>query len=279
VTGYEMPSAMKKILIIALTLYLVPACGSIDQTDDGKVIIHQKKYEDSIGDCDSAFSNYCAQIKIEFPQVEYSRNQAVEDRINKLVREYFLQHLLNKETFKSIEELMNSFLQEYEIFKIDFPEAFQHWSLERAGNVRQNRNYIFSMEFLEYSYLGGAHPNTVVKFVNYNLKSGEEIKLDNLFNDNFEKDLNRIAESEFRKLKDLGETEDLGQAGFWFDNNRFHLNDNFLITDSSLIFYYNNYEITAYAFGPTEVEISYLKIKDFINREGLLAAFLNKIRK
>ena len=166
-------------------------------------------------------------------------------------------------------------MQEYETFKNDFPEAFQLWSLERIGKVRHNSDYIFSMELSEYSYLGGAHPNTHINFVNYNLKSGEEIKLDDLFIDNFEEDLNSIAESEFRKIKELSNKVDLGQAGFWFDNNRFHLNNNFLITDSSLIFYYNNYEITAYAFGPTELEISYLKIKDLIKSDCMLGAFLN----
>jgi hypothetical protein len=176
---------------------------------------------------------------------------------------------------ESIEKLIDKFLREYETFKSDFPEAFQLWSLERTGKVRHNSDYIFSMELSEYSYLGGAHPNTYINFVNYNLKSGEKIKLVDLFIDNFEEELDRIAESEFRKLKELNKTENLGEAGFWFDDNRFHLNDNFLITDSSLIFYYNNYEITAYAFGPTELEISYLKIKDLIKSDGLLGVSLN----
>jgi len=49
------------------------------------------------------------------------------------------------------------------------------------------------------------------------------------------------------------------------------LNENFLIRDSSLVFYYNNYEITAYSFGPTELEIPYSKIKNLINENSLIA--------
>ena len=199
----------------------------------------------------------------------------MENRINKLIRKYLLKPLFDENPSESVEKLIDKFLLEYETFKSDFPEAFQLWSVERTGQVRQNSDYIFSMELSEYSYLGGAHPNTYVNFVNYDLKSGEEIRADDLFYNNFDADLNSIAESEFRKLKELSDSEDLGQAGFWFDNNLFHLNDNFLITDSSLIFYYNNYEITAYSFGPTELEISYLKIKDLIKSDGLLGVFLN----
>jgi hypothetical protein len=270
-----MISTIEKSAIIVLIISLIPACGSINKNENDKVIVHQIKYEDRTGDCDSAYSNNCAQIKIEFPQVEYSQNLAVENRINKLIREYLLQPLFDENPSESVEKLIDKFLREYETFKSDFPEAFQLWSFERTGKVMYNSHYIFSMELSEYSYLGGAHPNTYINFVNYNLKSGEEIKLVDLFIDDFEEDIVRIAESEFRKLKELNETENLGEAGFWFADNRFHLNDNFLITDSSLNFYYNNYEITAYAFGPTELVISYLKIKDLIKSDSLLGVILN----
>lgn len=71
-------------------------------------------------------------------------------------------------------------------------------------------------------------------------------------------------------MKQLGPDDDLGSAGFWFENNKFSLNDNFLILDSGLVFYYNNYEITAYAFGPTELEIPYTKIKTLVDEKNIL---------
>jgi len=83
-------------------------------------------------------------------------------------------------------------------------------------------------------------------------------------------ELTKVGEAEFRKLKELTAEADLGQAGFWFENNEFFLNDNFLITDSSLVFYYNNYEITAYAFGPTELSIPFSKIKSLVDDKSLI---------
>ena len=79
---------------------------------------------------------------------------------------------------------------------------------------------------------------------------------------------------EFRRLKELTSEADLGQAGFWFENNKFYLNDNFLITDSSLVFYYNDYEITAYAFGPTELIIPYSKIATLVGDQSLVKHFI-----
>lgn len=271
-----MLSVINNSLIFVSILCLFLSCGSIDRDRADEVAFKTIKYEDRTGDCDSAYSENCAQIKIEFPEIEFNANKQVEAAINSKIRHYLLQAVSGDVNFNSFEEMVEKFLGEYESFKKDFPEAFQQWNLERVAKVRFNRENIFSVGFSEYSYLGGAHPNTYISYVNFDLTSGEEIKLENLFNNNFKDELNKIAEPEFRILKELGKDEDLGKAGFWFEDNKFKLNDNFLITDSSLIFYYNNYEITAYAYGPTELEIPYIKIKHLFSEDSLLPDLIKK---
>ncbi len=98
-------------------------------------------------------------------------------------------------------------------------------------------------------------------FTVLDLNSGNKVTLEDIFIAGYKPILNKIAEEEFRKLKELGEHEDLDEAGFWFDDNRFSINDNFAISDEGLTFYYNNYEITAYAYGPTELIIPLSKNK------------------
>jgi len=170
---------------------------------------------------------------------------------------------------------MDGFILDYESFKKEYPDAPQSWIVERIGEVKLNKANIFSIDYTEYAYTGGAHPNTYVSFKNFNLTNGEEVTLDELIPLEKQKDLTKIAEKEFRKLKKLNPDDDLGKAGFWFEDNKYSLNDNFLITDSSLIFYYNNYDITAYAFGPTELAIPYSKIKSLIDENSLLKALIN----
>ncbi|HLH18807.1 MAG TPA: RsiV family protein [Bryobacteraceae bacterium] len=43
--------------------------------------------------------------------------------------------------------------------------------------------------------------------------------------------------------------------------------ENFALTDESLIFYYNTYEIASHADGPTEVEIPLSEIRDLLRPE------------
>ena len=70
-------------------------------------------------------------------------------------------------------------------------------------------------------------------------------------------------------------TEDINltEAGFWFDDDKFSVNNNFSIGKDGLNFVYNNYEITAYAYGPTELFIPYKSIKKVIKPDGLLTDF------
>jgi hypothetical protein len=268
---------MKNIIsIIALlsTVVVFLSCGSKSPTENDlkyELVTFQKQTEG----CDGVRDDNCAKIKIEFPQIKSLENKLVKEKINKSISDLFSQDILGGTKSDYMETMMNAFIEEYEAFSKEFPDSYQSWFIERTGEVKMNRDNIFSIDFLDYSFTGGAHPNTFVTFRNYNVSNGEEIGLDEIISANKLDEFTIIAEAEFRKLKELTSEADLGQAGFWFENNKFYLNENFLIRDSSLVFYYNNYEITAYAFGPTELEIPYSKIRNLINENSLIANFVD----
>ena len=255
------------VLLSAIVVFL--SCGSKSPTENDlkyELVTFQKQTEG----CDGIRDDNCAKIKIEFPQITSLENKLVKEKINKSISDLFSQDVLGGTKSDYMETMMSAFIEEYEAFTKEFPDSYQSWFIERTGEVKMNRENIFSIDFLDFSFTGGAHPNTFVAFRNYNVSNGEEIGLDEIISANKLDELTTIAEAEFRKLKELTSEADLGQAGFWFENNKFYLNENFLITDSSLVFYYNNYEITAYAFGPTELILPYSKIKSLIGQKSLL---------
>jgi len=267
---------MKKgiyIILLLSTIGFFFSCGNKSPLENN-LKYELVKYEKQSEGCDSLREDYCAKIKIEFPQVTSFENEVVKEKINESIVRLFSQDMLGGTKSNDFETQMNLFIEEYESFKTEFPEAFQSWFIERTGEVKLNKGNIFSIDYMEYSFTGGAHPNTYVTFKNFDLSNGEEIGLDEIISADKQNELTKIAETEFRKLKVLTLDADLGQAGFWFENNKFYLNDNFLISDSSLVFYYNNYEITAYAFGPTELEIPYSKIKPLIGENSLLQGLI-----
>jgi hypothetical protein len=148
------------------------------------------------------------------------------------------------------------------------------WTLERVVSVEYNRNNILCLKFYEMKFIGGAHPNTIVLFKNYNLKSGTLIKLSEIFIDNYEDALLKIAENQFRKMYNLNKNDSFYNKGFDFENDKFYLNENFAINDQYLLFYFNKYEIAPYAKGATKLQINYNLIKSIINKEGILSFIL-----
>ena len=262
-------------LVLCSLVTLFTSCG-----EEGKspaennlkyeLVTFQKQSEG----CDTLRDDNCAKIKIEFPRITFSENEIVKEKINKSIDALFSINESFESEVVDFNAEMGSFIEEFESFIKEFPDAYQSWFIERTGEVKLNSGNIFSIDFMEYSYTGGAHPNSFVVFKNYNLSNGEEITLDEIISPDKQTELTKVGEAEFRKLKDLTSEADLGEAGFWFENKEFSLNDNFLITDSSLVFYYNSYEITAYAFGPTELTIPYSKIEPLIGERSLLKGLI-----
>lgn len=264
---------MKKLFLIFISvglLFVFFSCGGDKNPSVNDLKFEMVKYEMQSEGCDSLREDNCAKIKIEFPQITEFKNETVKVKINKSIENLFSATGENGAGQVDFNSQIESFISDYESFMKEFPDAFQSWFIERTGEVKFNKENIFSIDYMEYAYTGGAHPNTFVTFKNFYLTDGEAISLDKIILHEKQNELNKIAEVEFRKLKELAPDADLGQAGFWFENNKFYLNDNFLITDSSLVFYYNNYEITAYAFGPTELEIPFSKIESLVGENSLL---------
>ncbi len=200
-----MIGVMKKIIFITLMLsgivFLI-SCSSKSPAEN-PLKYELVKYEKQSEGCDSLRDDNCAKIKIQFPQITSFENEIVKEKINKSIADLFSQDILGGSKSTDFETMMKGFIDEYESFITEFPDAFQSWFIERTGEVKLNKENIFSIDYLEYSFTGGAHPNTSVAFKNYNLTNGDEIRLDEIISADKQNDLTTIAEAEFRKLKEL----------------------------------------------------------------------------
>jgi hypothetical protein len=54
------------------------------------------------------------------------------------------------------------------------------------------------------------------------------------------------------------------EVGYFFENQRFILNDNFVLTQKGIKFLFNVYEIKPYTAGITELEIPYEKLNGIL---------------
>lgn len=105
-------------------------------------------------------------------------------------------------------------------------------------------------------YFGAAHPQYLIRFENFNLRTGENIELDDLLKTGYESELNLVASKLF--------FEENGPEGWHFENDSFELNANFSLRSDGLLFLFNPYEVGPYSAGAPEVLIPYASVRHLL---------------
>ncbi len=256
------------ILFISISLF---ACNLNSQEDSASDKLENSlqydtiSLKDSIGDCASG-AGQCAEISFSYPDFTNAASAAVLDSLNAFVINR-MQLFEDGDTLMTMPAYMKLFLEGYQQLVADMPDYNTPWALERNMDVLFQNDTILSLSFYEYVFSGGAHPNNATQYYNFDLFSGKQLSLDDIFNAGYEDELNRVGEYHFRMLRQIPENEKLEEYGFSFETEGFSLNDNFAINGQELIFYFNSYEIAPYSFGPSEIHIPLYEMSQYLKPE------------
>ena len=204
-------------------------------------------------------------------------NLPYHDSVNKIIKEYVQGYTSFEEettgqysdlTDQLVLESMVRFANEYNRQLESYDEddfAGGIWITESTVEViDENPDYV-EVSFGNWSYLGGAHGNNVTEQRIIEKKTGRELKLSDFFTDLVE--LSSIAEVIFRADQEIPVNVSTEDAGFWFENDLFHLNENFVFNGESIDFLYNQYEIAPYAAGMIYLSIPMDKIQHLLKRK------------
>ena len=271
---------MKIFLEVLVLGIILTSCGTNKSGDknieqDSQLKIEKIKIEKKSEGCEKNSLHDCAELKIEYPYLSGSKNNKAIVSINNNIKLQLLQPILDEGEYNSLDSLISAYFNEFNLVLKETVQPVQGWQIERIMKVKNQSAKILAIEYSDYSYLGGAHPNSFLTYSNYNLENGEQVSLDDCFNKDYEVQLNSIGEKIFRQQKNLTSKSDLNSEGYWFDENKFELNDNFAIIQNGLLFYFNAYDIAPYAMGSTELIIPYSEIKQLILSDGPLSEFVN----
>jgi hypothetical protein len=166
-------------------------------------------------------------------------------------------------TLSSLEKAVRAILPTNEELKDLEISHFESLTFEEDFVVMLNMLEVFSMRMLHSEYTGGAHPNSSAGHVTFDLKTGEELTLDDLLKPGWRDPLTDLAEAQLRSQYELKEGDALNDKGPLFDNV-FELNDNWFLSPEGLGFSFDPYEIGPYAAGFIEPVIPYSKLKDWV---------------
>jgi hypothetical protein len=139
--------------------------------------------------------------------------------------------------------------------------------------------YVYGVE--RYVDMGGAHGLETRNFYNFDLKTGKLISENDIFVSNFKSSLSdlikkRIVE-ESHETNDTKETEpilNLEDTDFWTDSIK--PNGNFYITDESINYVFNPYEIAPYYMGQTEVTLPFNRLKNILKPNSIITYLIEK---
>jgi hypothetical protein len=137
---------------------------------------------EQLGDCET---ENCFTIDIIFPSIVDYPDESVQDMIN-----YGIGADWAKQQ-KIVQEEIDFFNEESKMY--DDIGYTMNWYEYHEEKIVLNSNYILSFERYLGSYTGGAHGSHIYDLINFDLRTGDTISLDDILIDDYEADFNDIA--------------------------------------------------------------------------------------
>ncbi len=218
-------------------------------------------------DCGEKPDSSCTVFQVRYPIFP---NQTLNDTVKQAIVSQF--QMDDKKPDTSLRHLAQHFIKSYEEDKKTDNRPGIIYSLNSKVKVIRQDSSLITLEVAQQSYLGGAHGSATVAYINWNTKTNKKIQLTDILIDAYQQPLNKIAERIFRKQEKLADTASLTH-GYFFKDDQFSVNDNFLVNPTGLLFYYNEYEIKPYVAGPTELLIPYSQIKSLLRPNTVVAQY------
>ncbi|MBS1517055.1 MAG: DUF3298 and DUF4163 domain-containing protein [Bacteroidetes bacterium] len=260
---------MKIFFSVLILCAVLISCGKKDtktevkelkNVSSGKIEFKMKEFKKSVNNC-NIDSAGCTYIDMKYPEI---LNEDIKAKVNGYISSFLRDSIYQQEgeLNNSLDELAMNFFADFEKLKKISPVPDMSYSLEANSEIISETPGYFTLTISYYIFTGGAHPNSYLKYTVFGKTTGDVLTLNDIFKPGYENILNRMVDSTFRKEKGLSMTEDLTKAGLF--ENKITYSDNFALSEDSIKFYYNNYEIAPYVYGPAQIAISLDNLKSYI---------------
>ncbi|WP_342644348.1 DUF3298 domain-containing protein [Mucilaginibacter sp. CSA2-8R] len=226
-----------------------------------------KNIKTNADDCAGKPDSACTTVKFKYPAFD---NQPV---LNDTIVTGLATLLDRQKGIAGLQRLSWQFMLDYKDFKKSRPDWKGNFDLNCKVNVIRQDSSLVGLEYNGYQFIGGAHGDTKIRYLNWNVKQNKKILLSDILKPGSEAKLTTIGEKIFRKQENLDAATPLSRD-YFFKDGKFTLNQNFLITPLGLKFLYNQSEIKPYAAGQTTLDIPYAQIKTLLQPNTVVVRYL-----
>ncbi len=210
-------------------------------------------------------SDICADCpKVEIAIFYFKGNTKIAETINSIVKKEVITQLLYDDAGKttSIKESINSFKNRYLELKRMYLDENLNWEASIKGTVVYENKDLLTIKLETYVFTGGAHGNSISRFLNFDKKKGDQLENWQLFKD--KEAFKNYAEIKFKIQEHISQSASINSSGFMFEDDVFYMPENIGFTEKGLQLLYNTYEIASYADGPISITLPYDELKSYL---------------
>ena len=187
-------------------------------------------------------------LTIQYPEIKGLDNTEVQHKLNSLFSKLAAE--AKKEGYE-----FAKYIGQDEIARGIKVETYFNYQ------VKYNQNGILSIVFSAYLYSGGAHGNTLQSSYTFDLNTGEECDLKDLFKDGIDY-VSYISDEVKKQMEEKGMTDALLNP---FDAIK--ADQDFYLSNNAVVVYFQAYEYFPYVFGIPEFSIPLSTLNDMLKPE------------
>lgn len=194
-------------------------------------------------------------ITLQYPQIGGLTNETVQDRINRMFKEAADE--ARQEGLKNAEEKEKAGASGY-----GSPNRYETYF---DYSLKCNQKGLLSVVLMNYQYTGGAHGSMVQSSYTFNLNTGEEYTLKDLFKDDadYVAYINNTVKGMIveRVREEILPEYDIEPFETIRDDHDFYL------SNDGVVIYFQQYEHWCYAAGIQEFTVEYAALKEMLKPE------------
>lgn len=243
---------MRRYIYLFLLLTLGISCNSTDKKANDTLQFEQKEFVQSSDNC---IEDECTRIKLSVPvitneshEVAAKINQQLIAKIDNIVAVDEV-----SATSATLEELTDNYIANYNAFQAKYPDESLPWKAEVEGDITFYNADLLSIALEYYTFAGGAYGFKSEVALNFNPKTGEQYKVEDLIGN-----WNELQKLMALQLKD--------KMDIWTNNNQLEYPESIFFYEDTVGFLYNAVDDDAQYNGPTKIDfpkasiLPYLKI-------------------
>jgi len=276
-----MKISRKSLIILSLAVLALSSCRqktirTIEKSDIERYYLAS----------DTSKGALSIELNVEIP-VCFDSQKVLDSIRNNIVSNLFGLEYIQIENDSLVQKFTSDLKKEYKLTNEPILNEMDEKSLYSFNNEHildgfslLNDEHIYSYGINRYVFMGGAHGLNTINYFNFNLKNGKQITESDLFMKNSTKKLTELIKKRIveQSLEDesLEPIKNLEKTDFWTDAIK--PNGNFYITDESLNYVFNPYEIGPYYLGITEVRLPYERLKSILKPNSIISYLIKKER-